>query len=103
MAHEYVGGGIVTRRASLQPETSMYRVVGVAHGTQLSWDPAPPPGAPTSLSPGQVVEFETKTLFHVEAQDEDPSSPLLDNRLAESIRRKFRLLRWASNISTRET
>ena len=71
MAHEYVGGGIVTRRASLQPETSVYRLVRVAHGTQLSWDPAPPPGAPTSLGAGQVVEFETKTLFHVEAQDED--------------------------------
>ncbi|MBW2522590.1 MAG: IgGFc-binding protein [Deltaproteobacteria bacterium] len=71
MAHEYVGAGVVTRCASLQPETSVYRLVGVVDGTQLSWDPAPPSGAPTTLAAGQVVEFETKTIFHVSAQDED--------------------------------
>jgi negative regulator of sigma E activity len=38
-----------------------------------------------------------------EARDEDPENPLWNNRLADSLRRKLRLLRWASSISTRET
>lgn len=38
-----------------------------------------------------------------EARDEDPENPLWNNRLADNLRRKLRLLRWASSISTRET
>ena len=38
-----------------------------------------------------------------EARDQDPENPLWNNRLADSLRRKLRLLRWASSISTRET
>lgn len=38
-----------------------------------------------------------------EARDEDPENPLWSNRLADNLRRKLRLLRWASSISTRET
>lgn len=71
MAHEYVGAGVVTRRASLAAETSVYRLVGVVSGTELAWDPARPPGAPNSLQPGQVVEFATDQLFHVQSQDVD--------------------------------
>lgn len=38
-----------------------------------------------------------------EARDQDPENPLWNNRLADGLRRKLRLLRWASSISTRET
>lgn len=38
-----------------------------------------------------------------EARQEDPGNPLWNNRLADSLKRKLRLLRWASSISTRET
>jgi len=38
-----------------------------------------------------------------EARDQDPENPLWSNRLADGLRRKLRLLRWASSISTRET
>lgn len=38
-----------------------------------------------------------------EAREDDPENPLWNNRLADNLRRKLRLLRWASSISTRET
>jgi hypothetical protein len=44
--------------------------VGVVDGTQLTWDPAPPGGAPTQLDRGQVFEFETTGLFSVRSQDD---------------------------------
>jgi hypothetical protein len=37
-----------------------------------------------------------------EAKEQDPGNPLWNNRLVEGLRRKLRLLRWASSISTRE-
>lgn len=69
LGSEYVGAGNVTRMANLSPETIMYRVMGVVDGTALSWDPAPPSGAPSSLSAGQVAEFTTKAPFSVRSQD----------------------------------
>jgi hypothetical protein len=71
MGHEYVGGGIVTRQASLMPEDVHYRIVGTVDGTQLSWDPSPPVGAPTQLDRGDVLEFATTSFFFVTAQDQD--------------------------------
>jgi hypothetical protein len=71
LGNRYVGGGLVTRRASLQPESVLYRLVGVVDGTSLSWDPAPPSGAPLALAPGQVAEFESSTYFSVASQDAD--------------------------------
>ncbi len=71
LGHEYVAGNVVTRRASLEPESGLYRIVGAVDGTGLSWDPATPPGAPTTLAAGQVVEFQTPDLFRVTSQDAD--------------------------------
>lgn len=68
LGNEYVGAGVVTRLASNAPEDVPYRVLGVVDGTTLSYDPAPPPGAPTTLSAGQVVEFSSSALFTVRSQ-----------------------------------
>ncbi len=69
LGSEYVAPSIVTRLASLAPESIPYRLVGVVDGTLLTYDPAVPPGAPDTLSVGQIVEFETTSLFAVHSQD----------------------------------
>jgi hypothetical protein len=71
LGSEYVGAGIVTRLRTLAAESVPYRLLGVVSGTRLSWDPAPPPSAPTTLDIGQVAEFETTGLFSVNSQDKD--------------------------------
>jgi hypothetical protein len=71
MGHEYIGPGLYSRLAGLNPESVLYRIVGVVDGTQLSWDPAPPDGAPLAINAGQVVQFQSRDLFSVRAQDED--------------------------------
>jgi hypothetical protein len=71
MGDEYVGAGVVTRLMSLGPESVPYRIVGAVDGTALTWDPAPPPGAPMALAAGQVAEFETTAAFAVRSQDPD--------------------------------
>jgi hypothetical protein len=70
LGSEYVGAGIMTRQTSLQPESVVYRIMGVVDGTTLSWDPAAPAGAPTTLAAGELAEFESATLFHVSSQDD---------------------------------
>jgi len=68
LGFEYVAPPYATRRPDHQPESIPYRFIGAADGTTLVYDPAVP-GAPTSLSVGQVVEFETTLAFTVTAQD----------------------------------
>lgn len=70
LGNEYVGAGIVTRLTTLAPEDVPYRMLGVIDGTVLTYDPAPPPGAPTTLNAGQMAEFATTSLFTVSSQDE---------------------------------
>lgn len=69
LGNEYVGAGVVTRTSSLEPEFITYRMLGVVDGTTLTWDPAPPAGAPTTLNAGQVAEFTINVLFSVRSQD----------------------------------
>ena len=71
LANEYVGLGVPSRKANFVPESVLYQIMGVVDGTQLVYDPAPPPGAPQQLALGQIVEFETPNLFTVRSQDED--------------------------------
>jgi hypothetical protein len=71
LGSEYVGPNIVTRLASLAPESVPYRVLGVVDNTTLTYDPATPSGAPTTLSAGQVVEFQTTSLFVIKSQDDN--------------------------------
>lgn len=71
LGSEYVAANIVTRLKNDQAESIPYRLMGIVDGTMLSYDPAPPPGAPPRLNAGEVVEFESDSLFVIKAQDED--------------------------------
>lgn len=51
------------------PEQVYWRVVGAADGTALTYDPAMPIGAPTTLESGQVVSFVSDFPFKVKSQD----------------------------------
>ena len=53
-----------------QEETPPWRLVGAVDGTQLTWKPGVPTGAPTTLNRGQIVEFEAAGPFDVKAQDD---------------------------------
>jgi len=70
LGSEYVGGGLFTRRADGLPESVLYRLVGVVDGTDLTWDPVAPPGAPATLQAGDVFEFQSTIAFSVRAQDD---------------------------------
>lgn len=52
-----------------QEESPPWRLVGAVDGTVLSWEPAPPPGAPTTLKSGQVAEVKSPGGFVVKSQD----------------------------------
>jgi hypothetical protein len=43
--------------------------MGVVDGTTLTYDPAPPDGAPTTLQSGQLVKFFSSSPFVVKSQD----------------------------------
>ena len=55
LGSEYVG--VRYRSRSLGEESVPWRIIGAAAGTDLSWEPSTPVGAPTKLAPGQLVEF----------------------------------------------
>lgn len=46
-----------------------WTITGAVDGTVLTYDPAPPMGAPTTLANGQVVRFSTSSVFTVKSQD----------------------------------
>ncbi|WP_181197781.1 IgGFc-binding protein [Enhygromyxa salina] len=71
LASEYVGPGIPTRKSNMLPESVLYHMVGMVDGTELSYDPAPPAGAPAALGLGEVVEFQSTELFTIRSQDDD--------------------------------
>ena len=45
--------------------------MGAVNGTTLTWVPAPPPGAPSQIESGQMVEFAATDPFYVKSQDKD--------------------------------
>jgi hypothetical protein len=69
LGSEYVAVRYRNRYAGTE-ESPPWRIIGAANGTVLSWDPAPPAGAPSTLSLGEVTEFETNGPFVVKSQDE---------------------------------
>ncbi len=71
MGSEYVGAGVMSRFNGNAPESIPYRMVGAVADTNLTYDPAPPPGAPPTLSAGQIAQFESTTAFTVRSQDPD--------------------------------
>lgn len=51
-------------------EPILYRIVAEREGTTLAYDPAPPPGAPTSMHAGELAVVQGATPFVVRSQDE---------------------------------
>ncbi len=70
MGHRYAAVRYRNRFAGME-ETVPWRIVGGVDGTTLTYAPATPPGAPTTLNLGQVAQFEAPGPFTVESQDED--------------------------------
>jgi hypothetical protein len=68
LGSEYVGVRYRNRYDG-QEESPPWRIIGAANGTVLSWDPVAPSGAPTTLSLGQVVQFDSNGPFTVSSQD----------------------------------
>lgn len=69
LGHEYVA----TRYRDRFPgtvESTPYRIVGAVDGTNLTYDPSTPSGAPTSIDQGDVVTFWTQDPFVVSSQDD---------------------------------
>jgi len=48
-----------------------WRMIGGVDGTTLTYSPAAPPGAPTTLALGQVAEFDAPGPFFVQSQGSD--------------------------------
>ncbi|MBX3200765.1 MAG: IgGFc-binding protein [Labilithrix sp.] len=58
-------------RTGSDPESSPVRIVAAIDGTQLSYDPAPPAGAPRTMESGEIVTFWTNAPLVVKTQDAD--------------------------------
>ena len=69
---EYVGVGYRPRLGD-EHEPMPYRIVAARDDTRLDYDPVPPPGAPTTMSAGEVATFWAGTgdAFVVRTQDVD--------------------------------
>ena len=69
LGSEYVA--VRFRSRSPTEESVPWRIVGVVDGTQLTYEPARPSGAPTAISAQQLVEFNDPGPFVVRSQDAD--------------------------------
>jgi hypothetical protein len=58
------------RKAAKGEETPPWRLVGAVDGTKLTWKPSTPPGAPKTLTKGQVYEFIGSGPYVVASQDD---------------------------------
>ena len=67
LGNAYVGANHRDRTAAVEMEP--WRIMGAVTGTNLTWVPAPPPGAPSGLEPGQMIEFAANAPFFVKSQD----------------------------------
>lgn len=67
--HEYAAVPHLSRRADGAPEEYFYRIVAAADDTTLTYDPAPPEDAPTTLSSTGSALFTTRDPFVVRSQD----------------------------------
>jgi IgGFc binding protein len=68
--HEYVAVPYRSRRASGLPEEYFYRIVAAVDGTELTYEPDRPTGAPPTLARGASVVFSTREPFVVRSQDD---------------------------------
>ncbi|MFT3764987.1 MAG: IgGFc-binding protein [Minicystis sp.] len=68
LGHEYVAVRHRDRKQGVA-ETVPWTFVGAVDGTTLTYDPAPPAGAPVKLDSGEVVRFDAAGAFSVKSQD----------------------------------
>jgi hypothetical protein len=71
LGHEYALVRYRNRKAAQSEEAPPWRIIGAVAGTQLTWKPSAPPGAPATLAQGQVFEFEATGPYVVKSQDKD--------------------------------
>jgi hypothetical protein len=69
LGHEYAYARYRDRFTGVV-ESPPVRVIGAVDGTELTYDPAPPPGAPSVLASRQMVEFSSSGPFVVRSQDD---------------------------------
>ncbi|HEY3818455.1 MAG TPA: IgGFc-binding protein [Polyangiaceae bacterium] len=67
LGSEYVA--VRYRSRSPAEESVPWRIVGAVDGTMLTYDPAPPPGAPAGIAARQLAEFDAPGPFVVRSQD----------------------------------
>ncbi len=70
LGHEYVAVRYRNRIDNGPEETPPWRIVGAVDGTKLTYEPAIPTGAPSTLQSGQVAEFKSAGPFVVKSQDD---------------------------------
>ena len=68
LGSEYVGVRYRNRYDGIE-ETPPWRIIGAVDGTTLTYEPAAPAGAPTTLALGQVTEFRSGGPCVVKSQD----------------------------------
>lgn len=68
LGSEYAAVRYRTRSGGME-EAPPWRIVGAVDGTMLTWTPAAPDKAPTTLKLGEVVEFNAAGPFVVKSQD----------------------------------
>ena len=69
MGHEYAAVRY-RDRVSGDDETPPWTLIGAVDGTTLTYDPAPPSGAPATVGSGQMVRFSGGSPFTVKSQDD---------------------------------
>ena len=72
---EYVGVGYRPRLGN-EHELVGYRIVAARDGTQLDYDPVKPPGAPVTMSAGEVAFFAHGTGDAFVVRTQDPDHPI---------------------------
>jgi hypothetical protein len=68
LGSEYVAVRFRSRAPGTE-ESVPWRIVGVVDGTQLTYEPSTPGGAPTAISSQQLAEFDAPGPFVVRSQD----------------------------------
>lgn len=68
LGSEYAGVRYRNRYDGIE-ESVPWRLIGAVNGTQLTWEPSQPPGAPSTLELGQVAQFSSPGQFVVRSQD----------------------------------
>ena len=69
LGYEYVAVRYRNRGDNGPEETPPWRLVGAVDGTTLTYEPTAPAGAPTTLSKGQLAQFNASGPFVVKSQD----------------------------------